>query len=260
MQELPEEIAAEILRRLDYKSRLALSSTCGTFLRALEFPRLWYYVNWQEKKLPPRFLALIARKGEFIHRISCCALKETSIWSLHFNRSLASMVNLVHVNLAFCMVLYDMDWLENCPKIKNLIVTSCPNMSSMSFVRGTKTLQDLVYLECMNNGHRIISLQIVDIASSCTKLTHLNCYGMENMRYWMADEILSTCPDMQVFNLSSNHIFDDSIDAMGWYKITKRKYSHVLFSRNILHKVEEYMDIDREVSYEAWLDFKARQA
>ena len=76
------------------------------------------------------------------------------------------------------------------------------------------------------------------------------------MRYWMAKEILESCPDMQVFYLSSNHIFYDSVDAMGWFKLTHHKYKHVLFSKNIIHKVEEYMDIDRQVSYQAWLDFK----
>ena len=236
-----------------------MSSTSGNFLRARDFPRLWYYVKWQEKKIPVRLLALLEKKSQFIHSISCCTLKETSIWSLHFNQILASMTNLVHVNLAFCMVLYDMDWLENCPNIKILIVTSCPNMSSMSFVRGTKTLAKFLYLECMNNGHRIVALQIVDIASACPKLTHLNCYGTGNMQYWMADEILTSCPDMQVFHLSSNHIFDDSIDAMGWYKVTKRKFKSVLFSKNILRKVDEYIDIDRDISNLAWLDFKARE-
>ena len=68
---MPEEIAADILRHLDMKSRLAVSETCGTFLRAMEFPRLWYFVKWEEKELPPRLLALIEKKSEFIHTISC---------------------------------------------------------------------------------------------------------------------------------------------------------------------------------------------
>ena len=76
----------------------------------------------------------------------------------------------------------------------------------------------------------------------------------------MASEILASCPDMLVFNLSSMHILDDSIDAMGWYQVTKRDYKHILFSRNICRKVEEYMDIDRDVSYAAWMDEQRAKA
>ena len=71
------------------------------------------------------------------------------------------------------MVLYNLDWLENCPHVKNLIVTSCPNLSSKSLVRGAQALPNLIYLECMNNSLCVIALQIVEIASVCTKLTHL---------------------------------------------------------------------------------------
>ena len=242
------------------KSQLTISSICGNFLRALESPRLWYLVKWEEREISPRLLALMERKSRFIHTISCSSLKETSIWSAHLNQLLGTVFNLVHVNLAFFMVLYNLDWLENCPHVRNLIVTSCPNLSSMSLVRVAQAVPNLIYLECMNNGLRVIALQIVEIASVCTKLTHLNCYGTGNMHYWMAKEILESCPDMQVFYLSSNHIFDESMGAMGWFKLTRCEYKHVLFSKNIICKVEEYMDINRQVSYQAWLDFQEREA
>ena len=209
--------------------------------------------------MPPRFLANLERHAAYIKTIVCSSVKEKSMWTSNFNSLLSSMTNLVHVNLAFCYILYDMDWLENCPSIKHLIVTKCPNMSSMSLVRGTKTFCNLVYFECMNND-RVLSIQIVDIVESCTKLTHLNCYASGNMHHWMACKILDSCPDMLVFNLSSMHILDHSIDAMGWCQVTRRDYKHVLFSRNICHKVEEYMDIDRDVSYTAWMDLQLEKA
>ena len=71
----------------------------------------------------------------------------------------------------------------------------------------------------------------------------------------MAEEILEACP-LQTFSLSSNFIFDDSWDRMAWYRITKRKYSEVVFSKNIKRKVEEYMDTDPTVILQAWNDFK----
>ena len=129
--------------------------------------------------MPPCLLANLEQNAGFIKTIVCSSVKEQSMWTSNFNSLLGLMTNLVHVNLAFCYILCEMDWLENCPNIKHLIVTKCPNMSLMSLVRGTKTLRELVYFECMNND-RVLSLQIIEIAASCTKLTHLNCYSSGN--------------------------------------------------------------------------------
>ena len=241
------------------KSRLAVSETCLNFLQAMNYPRLWYLVKWEEKKIPPRFLVLLEKHAVKINWLTCSALKENSMWSSYFNGLLAYMPNLVRVNLAFCMVLYTMDWLQHCPNIKSLIVTSCPNMSSMSLVNNIGNLTKIENFECMNNGARIIALQIVEIASTCPSITHLNCYGTGNMRFSMAKEILESCTNMQVFSLSSNHIFDDFVDMMGWYNVTRRDFPAVVFSRNIKRKVQEYIDTVRSVNYQAWLDFQAQR-
>ena len=207
----------------------------------------------------PRVLAILEKNVLHVKSITCRSLKEKSMWTSHFNHLLQGMHNLVHVNLAFCMILYNMDWLEFCPHITSLIVTSCPNMSGMSLVNNMRFLTKVEYFECMNNGNHIVAMQIVEIASTCPSITHLNCYGTGNMCYWMAEEILNHCTDMRVFFLSSNHIFNDSIDMMGWYKLTRRTFKEVVFSKNILRKVQEYIDTIRSVNYQAWLDYQAER-
>ena len=221
----------------------------------MDFPRIWYYIKWQDKKIPPRALAVIEKNVSNARSISCRALKESSMWTSHFNHLLHRMVNLVHVNLAYCMILYEVDWLVNCPNVTSLVVSSCPNMSSSSFVTGMSSLKKLEYLEVMNN-RRLVAIQIVEVAKELPALTQLNCYATGNMRAWMAEEILDACPNLQGFQLSSNFIFDDSWDCMAWYHITKRKHSDVVFSKNIQRKVQEYMDTDPQVNMQAWQDFK----
>ena len=236
------------------KSRLEVSSTCSNFLRAMDFPRLWYFFKWDNKRIPNRAICLLNKHGQKIRVLTANILKEESMWSSYFNHSLHKMSNLVRVNLSHCMILYELDWLEYTPNVTSLIVSSCPHMSSMSFVEGVSSLPKIEYLECMNNSNRIVVIQIVELASHCPTLLQLNVYGTGNMRAWMAEEILVSCPELQGFMLSSNFIFDDSWDRIKWYRIVKRDYKDVSFSKNILRKVDEYINTCSIVNREAWYD------
>ena len=164
------------------------------------------------------------------------------------------MYNVVDLNLAGCLLIFNVDFLQVMSHLRYLDVSKCPNMSTSSLIRSVPTLSTLKDFICIGNDVRISAYSIYQCVRDLQELEKIDVCDSGTMRPWLARKLCRHCKGLKQFYFTTLWSLDEDPSKVSWYKLVKRKYPHIEFTQKVLDKVDEYMSDCRAVKHEVMLD------
>ena len=234
---MPPEILLTIMEHYTTDSMLALAEVSPIFKKLLHNPRLWIDVDTEEKYPKADFINMLVKYSKNIVTLKC-QFQHELLWVAHLNEIIQLMSNLVSLNLSNCSVFYWAGVLQYTPKLVYLNVSNCPWMSTKSLIDGMQLLPQLKEFLCDGNSVRFSAYTIWQCVEETKKLQSLSCMQSGNMVPWLANRILSRCPELHVFHFSSDFDYDYEIMKLRWYNLMRKRFPQVEYSNDAISALE----------------------
>ena len=242
-----------IYKFLDSESIIQCGLT-NKFMRATALiPEVWKHFESEEDEcgtLAMKALKLFNDKVTFLK----AKYKQEQPARKKFNHVLFSLYNVVHLNLAGCQIIYNVDFLQVMKHLKYLDLSHVPTMSTSSLIRSVPTLSNLKVFIVMGNSVRVGAFTIHQCVRHLPTLEKLDCSDSGVMQPWVARKICWYGKGLKEFYFTTFWSLDNNDSKVSWYKLVKRKYPHIKFVQKVKDKVEEYIKECRAVRDEAMLD------
>ena len=243
----------EIFKYLDTDSLRKVTTTAKEFYAAWLIPALWTRFDSEEEYFDTRVQELLLKntnrvlyfKAKFQHEYS----DNTPLEHIMF-----SMYNVVDLNLEGCEIIHNVDFLQIMYKLRYLNLSRCPGMSTASVIQSVSTLSTLIEFICRGNDVRVSAYSMYQCVRDLENLQKLDMCDSGTMRPWIARKLCRFCKGLTTFYFTTYWSLDDDNSKVSWYKLVKRKYPHIEFTKQVVAKVDEYIEDCRPVAMEAMLD------
>ena len=243
----------EIFKHLNIDSIRKCTTTAASFYRTWLVQEAWEHVHSEEEYFNTHVFEILQK---FTHRVKVFNVKYEHQCELNtpLNHLLFSMYNVVDLNLAGCLLIFNVDFLQVMSHLCYLDVSKCPNMSTSSLIRSVPTLSTLKDFICIGNDVRISAFSIYQCVRDLQELEKIDVCDSGTMRPWLALQLCRHCKGLKQFYFTTLWSLDEDPSKVSWYKLVKHKYPHIEFMQKVLDKVDEYMSECRAVKHEVILD------
>ena len=238
-----------------------MTTTAQCFYETWHIPELWENIDSEEHYLDTRVVEILEKHTNRVQFFKA-TFKYKYEGNTPLNHMLFSMYNIVHLNVAGCEIIRNVDFLQIMSYLRFLDLSRCPSMSTASLIRSVPTVSTLQDFICTGNDVRVSAFSIYQCVRNLINLKKIDMSDSSTMRPWLARKICYFCKGLRTFYFTTYWSLDEDNDPakVSWYKLVKRKYPHIEFTEKVQDKVAEYMSDCRAVKMEVMLDEWADEA